>query len=560
MDNQRLILFVALSLVTLLLWQAWQEEHSTATRPAPVSVPASGTTSPAAESPADLPGPAVSPATTPEAGPDGPPGEATKAIPKGERIHVRTDVLDLVIDTNGGDIRSVKLPKYPVSIDQPDVPYQLLTDQPPYLFVAQAGLKSTAPAPTHHARYQVSQQVFTLQPGEETLEVPLVWEQDGVKVTKTFRLTRGSYVVDIVFKVDNRRSEPWRGSQYRQFQRTEDTGAPRSRLIYTYTGGVIYSPEDKYEKIDFEEMQERDLGRRIVGGWAAMIQHYFLAAWLPAADETNFFYSKVPAPERYILGLISTEKTIAAGDSGVFSTRAYLGPKVQDVLADLAEGLELTVDYGILTFLAKPLFWLLKQIHALVGNWGWSIVLLTLIIKLAFYKLSAASYRSMANMRRLAPKIQQLRERYGEDRQRMSKAMMDLYKKEKINPMGGCLPMLVQIPVFIALYWVLLESVELRQAEFILWIKDLSTKDPYYVLPLLMGASMLLQQKLHPPPPDPVQAKVMMVLPIVFTLFFAFFPSGLVLYWVANNIFSMAQQWYVMHQHEKAIAKAKGSH
>jgi len=302
-------------------------------------------------------------------------------------------------------------------------------------------------------------------------------------------------------------------------------------------------------------MKKEPFNRDLKGGWAAMVQHYFIAAWVPGQEETNHFYSKSLGDDLYVLGMSSAEQTVPAGSKGDFKSRLYIGPKQQDHLAAVAPHLELTVDYGLLTFIAKPIFWLLKHLHELLGNWGWSIILLTMFIKLAFYKLSAASYRSMANMRRMTPKMAQIRERYGDDRQRMSQAMMELYKKEKINPLGGCLPIVVQIPVFISLYWVLLGSVELRQAGFIFWIHDLSTKDPYYVLPLIMGISMFVQQRLSPAPPDPIQAKVMMALPVVFTLFFAFFPAGLVLYWVVNNVLSITQQWYITKSLEKATAK-----
>ena len=298
-------------------------------------------------------------------------------------------------------------------------------------------------------------------------------------------------------------------------------------------------------------MLEADLDRTITDGWAAMLQHYFLGALIPPAGVAEHFYTKTLSNARYVIGMIAPSwRTVADGESGTFSTRLFIGPKLQDQMREVATGLELTVDYGLLTVLAQPLFWLLKTINNLVGNWGWAIVIVTLIIKLVFYKLSETSYRSMANMRKLTPRLQSLKERYGDDRQKLNQAMMELYKKEKINPLGGCLPILVQIPVFIALYWVLLESVELRQAPFMLWIQDMSSPDPYFILPLLMGASMLIQQKLNPAPLDPIQAKVMMVLPIVFTVFFAFFPSGLVLYWVVNNILSIAQQWVITRRIE----------
>ncbi|MEA2093768.1 MAG: membrane protein insertase YidC, partial [Pseudomonadota bacterium] len=324
-----------------------------------------------------------------------------------------------------------------------------------------------------------------------------------------------------------------------------------STFIHTYMGGVLYSPEEKYEKISFDDMIDGKLDRKVTDGWVAMIQHYFLAALIPETGEEDRYYTNTLSGARYVIGMISPLQTIAAGESGSFSTRLYAGPKLQDEMARVAPGLELTVDYGVLTVLSQPLFWLLNAIHNLVGNWGWAIILLTILIKLAFYKLSETSYRSMANMRKLAPRMKSLKERYGDDRQKLNQAMMEMYKKEKINPLGGCLPILVQIPVFIALYWVLLESVEMRQAPFMLWLQDLSSPDPYYVLPLLMGATMLIQQKLNPAPLDPIQAKVMMALPVVFTVFFAFFPSGLVLYWVVNNTLSIAQQWVITKRIEQ---------
>ena len=296
---------------------------------------------------------------------------------------------------------------------------------------------------------------------------------------------------------------------------------------------------------------EQDIERDVSDGWVAMLQHYFLGALIPERGSVEHFYTKTLSNARYVIGMIAPQRTIAAGESGVFGTRLYVGPKLQEEMKQVAPGLELTVDYGLLTVLAQPLFWLLKTIHKFIGNWGWSIVLVTLLIKLAFYKLSETSYKSMANMRKLAPRLQSLKERFGDDRQKLNQAMMEMYKKEKINPLGGCLPIAVQIPVFIALYWMLLESVELRQAPFMLWIQDMSSPDPFYILPLLMGVTMLIQQKLNPAPLDPIQAKVMMALPVVFTVFFAFFPSGLVLYWVVNNTLSIAQQWVITRRIER---------
>lgn len=568
MDNQRLILFFALFLMLFLVWDQWQQDYapkkvdlateSSAIPGMPVERPAVNTAPTAPQGGADIPeAKAAAPAADvlPAAAK---PNAGAHILNSAERIRVITDNLDVEIDTLGGDIRMVELLNFPVAVDQPNKPTRLMKDNLPNLFVAQSGLLASNSAPDHYAQYTAEKLEYVMDAGSNELRVPLTWtSEDGIRVTKTLIFYRDSHVIDIEHKVDNGSAETWKGRQYRQLQRTRPDGSGESAFIYTYTGGVIYSEEEKYEKYDFDDMTDQDLSREIDGGWAAIIQHYFLAAILPPADENNHFYSKAPGDDRYVLGLVSPSKDIAAGQSASFSTRFYVGPKEQAVLEELTENLDLTVDYGMLTVIAKPLFWALDIFHGWFNNWGWAIIMVTLVIKLMFYPLSAASYRSMANMRKLTPKMTQIKERYGDDRQRMSQAMMDLYKKEKINPLGGCLPMLVQIPVFIALYWVLLESVEMRQAPFILWIEDLSIRDPYYVLPLLMGISMFVQQKLNPPPPDPVQAKVLMALPFVFTLFFAFFPAGLVLYWVANSVLSIAQQWYVTVKTEKETEAAR---
>ncbi len=388
-------------------------------------------------------------------------------------------------------------------------------------------------------------QSYQLDEGKDSLEVRLRWNDGkGVEVDKIYTFHRGSYVIDVAFEVRNNSGQPWTGHMYRQLQRSEPEDGG-SFFVYTYTGGVIYSPEDKYEKIDFDDMRQSNLSRSFDSGWAAMIQHYFLGAWIPPKDQSNNYYTKAPGNNRYIIGMVGSAERVAPGETGTLNAQLYVGPKLQDQLEEVAEGLELTVDYGILTIISEPLFWMLKQIHNIVGNWGWAIIILTIMIKAAFYKLSETSYKSMAHMRKVQPRLQQLKERYGDDRQKLNEAMMKMYREEKINPLSGCLPILVQIPVFIALYWMLLESVEMRQAPFMLWINDLSTKDPYFVLPVLMGATMLIQHKLNPTPLDPIQARVMMILPIAFTFFFMFFPAGLVLYWVVNNTLSIAQQWYI---------------
>jgi YidC/Oxa1 family membrane protein insertase len=389
---------------------------------------------------------------------------------------------------------------------------------------------------------------------EDELTVDLYWSHDGIHVTKRFIFRRGSYQVEVQHLVQNRSGSSWSGREYRQLLRSPIGEDGTSRFLYTYTGGAIYSPEEKYEKISFDDMEEKKLSLDVSSGWVAMLQHYFIGAWVPTPAEKNHFYSNVLSGERYQIGAYSPLVNVASGSNHQFSSSLVVGPKLQDRLREIAPGLDLTVDYGWLTILAQPIFWLLNKLHSLIGNWGWAIIALTILIKLAFYRLSASSYRSMAHMRKMTPRMQALKERYGDDKQQLNQAMMDLYKKEKINPLGGCLPIVVQIPVFIALYWVLMEAVELRQAPFIFWINDLSIKDPFYVLPLIMGVSMFIQQKLNPAPPDPMQAKIMMSLPFVFTVFFAFFPAGLVLYWVTNNILSIAQQWYITRQIERATS------
>ncbi|HEY9198475.1 MAG TPA: membrane protein insertase YidC [Gammaproteobacteria bacterium] len=545
MDNQRLFLFIALSFIALMLWEAWQRDYH-----APIPAPAatSETTVPATASapPADLPAAAPGPVSPAAA-------ESEAALASSARVRVATDVLDVVIDTRGGDLRQAELSQYPKDSRTPDVPVRLLNEEMPDLFIIQSGLRTqSGTEPTHHVVFSAPQNEYRLSPGQDVLEVPLVWRSpEGVTVTKRYRFRPGSYVVELEQEVVNQSGAEWTGHQYRQLQRGEGSKDASSHFIYTYTGGVIYSPEEKYEKIQFKDMAETNLARDITGGWAAMIQHYFLGALIPVAGEPNHYYSRVLDGNRYVLGLVGPIVKVPVGATQTFTSRIFIGPKLQDLLGEVAPGLELTVDYGMLTIIAKPIFWLLEKIHALVGNWGWSIILLTLVIKLAFYKLSETSYRSMAQMRKMAPRLQALKERYGDDRQKLNQAMMDMYRTEKINPLGGCLPIVIQIPVFIALYWVLLESVEMRQAPFILWLTDLSAKDPYYVLPLIMGVTMFIQQKLNPAPMDPMQAKVMMALPFIFTVFFAFFPSGLVLYWVTNNILSITQQWVITKRVEQ---------
>jgi len=548
MDNFRLILIVALFFILFTLYQAWQEDYGTK--------PPSEASTPTTETPDTSSTPSSSESEVPivkdsQVGQDeSPTAQANRLLLSESRVLVETDVLKLEIDTKGGDVRLVDLPKYPVKVDTPDDLFRLMNDKLPNLFVAQTGLLPEKDAPTHQAVYQSEQQNYRLSDGADTLEVKLDWQNDkGVKVSKIYTFQRGSYVIDIKHVVQNNTDESWHGQLYGQFQRNQaDLGG--SRFLYTYLGGAISGPEQRYEKISFDDMQDQSFNNENrlpwANGWAAMLQHYFVGALVPEREQIYSYYTKVlTSGPRYILGMYGPTQTVAAGGQHVFDIKLYAGPKLQNQLAELAPSLELTVDYGWLWFIAQPLFWMLEVIHDWVGNWGWAIIFLTMLIKLAFFHLSATSYKSMANMRRLQPRMVTLKERYGDDKSRLNQAMMELYKKEKINPLGGCLPIVVQIPVFIALYWVLLESVELRQASFILWLNDLSTPDPYFVLPLIMGATMLVQHYLNPAPIDPMQQKMMLALPIVFTVFFAFFPSGLVLYWVVNNMLSIAQQWVI---------------
>lgn len=554
MDNVRLFLIMALAFLGMLIYQAWQEDYGPA-RQLEQTAETLATQGQAAVDTPEAPVRAdIDDAATPSL-----PGAAStgSASTSAELIKVRTDMLDLVIDSRGATIVDARLVNYPVAVDKPDVKYRLLSQRSSDYFILQSGLLGAEKEriPTHEAVFTSAQTSYELGDDADTLNVDFIWTSaDGVSVTKRYTFTRGTHAVRLEHSINNASSTPWVGREYRQLQRGQPTDEG-SVFMYTYTGGAIYTQEDKYQKYDFDDLAAGQLDRDAQDGWVAMIQHYFLAAIVPPRGEQQHFYGKRLANGRAVIGAYTPAITVAPGASDSFTGFLFIGPKLQAELEALAEGLDLTVDYGWLVFIAKPMYWVLEQIQDIVHNWGWTIIIFTILIKLAFFKLSETSYRSMANMRKLTPRIQALKDRYGDDKQRMQQAMMEMYKTEKINPLGGCLPMLVQIPFFIALYWVLLESVELRQAPWILWIDDLSIKDPYFVLPLIMGVSMFVQQKLNPPPPDPMQAKIMMFLPVVFTVMFAFFPSGLVLYWVVNNLLSIAQQWVITKRIEEG-AKA----
>jgi YidC/Oxa1 family membrane protein insertase len=559
MDNIRLVLFFALALVLLLIYQAWMQDYGPTHKPTAEPIQQSSGTEEAAKSDAV---PQISSAegattatattvTTPVV-----PGEAASD----DLIQVETDLLRLEISKRGGTIVSAWLKKYAVTAKDPKTKFRLFKPAPPNMFIAQSGLLGgkKGQLPTHEAVFESSRQSYTLKEGQDGITVDLHWSgPTGIEVLKRYRLERGSYVIRFTQGVKNKSDAPLTARSYEQLQRTDLVDPNATRFVHTYTGGAYYSPEGKYKKESFDAMRKDKLQLAVTDGWIAMLQHYFMAAWIPPRGGAQTFFTNVLGDSRYIIGMYTEPVTLPSGVSHSFEDELFVGPKLQDRLAAIATGLELAVDYGWLTVLAEPIHWLLSKIHKVIGNWGWSIIILTILIKAAFYKLSETSYKSMAHMRQMTPRMQALKDRYGDDKQRLNQAMMELYKKEKINPLGGCLPIVVQIPVFIALYWVLLESVELRHAPFVLWIHNLSAPDPYFVLPLIMGVSMFIQQKLNPTPPDPIQAKVMMGLPFIFTVFFAFFPSGLVLYWVVNNILSIAQQWYITRNIERATAKAR---
>ena len=562
MENQRSLLYIALAFTGFLLYQAWVTDH------APVPPPQAEDTNTAAKTEeATLP---TSGDDIPQAGEGAaPPVEVPTAEKKdiAPTIKVVTDVLEVEISTQGGDIVSVNLPTYPVSLEKKDTPFQLLHREPS-TYIAQSGLlheKQTdidhlKRAPNHYAKFAAAQSEYKLEEGAEELKVPLAWEtSEGIFVGKVFTFKRGKFLVDLDYQIENKSSSPWVGRQYNQIRHSaiDSDGGSMRMGARSFNGAAYYT--EKYNKLAFSDMAEEPLKQEVTGGWVSMMEHYFLSAWLPNDPlSKNRLTSKVLSSngaEEYLISMRSSPITIQAGESGELSSRFYAGPKLQNDLEKLAPGLELTVDYGILTIISKPLFWLLSTIHSAIGNWGWSIILLTILIKAVFFKLSAASYRSMAKMKSAAPKLKSLKERYGDDKQAYQKAMMDMYKKEKINPLGGCLPILIQIPVFISLYWVLLEAVELRQAPWMFWIKDLALKDPFFVLPLMMGITMFAQQKLNPPQPDPMMQKMLTMMPIVFTVFFAFFPAGLVLYWFVNNLLSIGQQWAITKGIEKEAKK-----
>jgi YidC/Oxa1 family membrane protein insertase len=540
LDYLRIALYATLIVILLVLFQAWDKDHPTAATTTNQTIQ----TTAANNYVPQIADNSSSPAT-------GAPTSQPTSLANQKIIHVTTDVVQVDINPIGGNITQVKLLKFPEEIHS-QTPFLLLNDSPNTRYIAQSGLLSTSGPDTSKGQvdYTVDQTDYTLASGQNEVTVNLHWRNaEGLNVTKTFTFHRDNYEIGVSYQINNQSKQVWSGNPYLQLMRKNTPPISKQGVINfaTYFGAAISTPEKAYQKISFKQMDSSNIDQTVKGGWAAMIQHYFVSSWVPDPNTTSQYFTRVTNDGLYTVGMLSQKIDVKPGEQAVTQAKFYAGPAIANQLEKVAPGLQLTIDYGWLWFISVIIFWLMEKIYSVVGNWGWSIVLVTLLIKLLFYHLSAKSYRSMSGMKKLQPKINALKERFGDDKQKFTQATLELYKKEKVNPMSGCLPILIQIPVFISLYWVLIESVQLRQAPWILWIHDLSTYDPYYILPILMGLSMLLQQRLNPPPPDPMQAKLMMAMPIVFTVLFAKFPAGLMLYWFVNNTLSFLQQWYIMH-------------
>jgi YidC/Oxa1 family membrane protein insertase len=544
MDIKRLVLFVVFSFSIMMLWDSWQVQHapkeiaSQSTNPSDTSIPAPASTSSTPASSAEV-------------------DNGQYKLAAGNNIKVSTDLYQAEISTVGGDLRHLILNKH-LADGKAAGNFVLMSDaHNPMLYVAQTGLIGSD-LPNHKSQFTSTSPSYAMENGTDTLDVKLTWESNGITVDKVYTFHRGTYEVGVTYHIINATGNEITPSVYYQLAH-DSVSNQGSTFMPTFTGGAYYTDETKFKKIKFADMTDKNLSLKSKDGWVGVIQHYFVGAWIPKPGVSNEFYTKQLSKDIYAVGVVNPVGKIAPNSEVDVTATLYAGPQKASDLEAAATGLEFAVDYGWLTVIAKPLFWLLTKIHSFVGNWGIAIIILTFMLKAAFFKLSATSYRSMAQMREMAPRMQSLKEKFGDDKQKLQQAMMEMYRKEKINPLSGCLPILVQIPVFIAFYWMLLGSVELRHAPFFGWITDLSAKDPYYILPVLMGATMIFQTYLNPAPADPIQAKVMKIMPVVFSIFFFFFPAGLVLYWLVNNILSIAQQWYINKTiHAEAVAK-KGS-
>lgn len=572
MNNPRTFLLVALFALVYLIYSQWQIDYN------PQAASQAVTTSDATDTPVANAGVQKNSAEIPLATSTNADAATPSEAPAGNRIVqaenpivVTTDLLRVEIDPRGGSVTNAELLAYPLQPNE-SARVRLLDSIPARYFVAQSGLVSThSPAPNHEAIFESSAHSYAMADGQNTLEVPLTWnDASGIRVTKTLIFTRGSYVIEQQQTVNNQSASTWAGNAYRQLQRVpliiDHSGIKgyTNTERYSFIGAAWYSPEEKFQKLAFDKFAKDPINKSVTGGWVALLQHYFFAAWIPPAGEQDQFTSieiKDNGANRYLLRSTSPLVNIEPGKSESFSARLYVGPKLQSTLDDVAPGLAKTADYGMFTPISEPLHWLLSMYHKLTGNWGFAIILLVLSIKAALFKLTESQYRSMARMRKMQPRVAALKDRYGDDKVKLNQAMMELYKKEKINPLGGCLPMLVQMPIFLGLYWVLLESVELRQAPFILWIHNLTAPDPYFVLPILNAATMLATQFLTPMTGmDPLQAKMMKFMPLIFSVMFAFFPAGLVLYWTVNGALGLLQQWIITKRIEagdKGLVAAK---
>lgn len=529
-SNLRMVLYVTAAALMFIIWQRWQTVNAPAMQAAN-DVPVAEQTS------ADIPSSSTQTANLPS-------GVSSQDLEQGGVVTVKTDTMTLKIALQGATIIEADLMDYPAKVGE-DTPLAILRETNPGRSLLQSGLvgQNGSHAPDHLQNWQSAQKEYVLADGADSLSVPFVWQsEDGIRVEKVFTFKRGAYDFDLKQTLHNQSDKSWQGFAYEQVLFGQAVGKKGFGSVGTFTGGVMSTPDDRYQKIDLSDIAKNQMNKQEAKeGWIAMMQHYFLAAIIPSTSP-SYFYTRANQQGDHFIGTQTANVTVGAGNSHVFSSQIYVGPKIAKNLKKVAPYLDKTIDYGWLFMISDVMFGILEMIHSIVKNWGWSIVLMTLLIKGLFFVPSAWAYKSMAKMRALQPELAALKDRYGDDRQGMSQAMMKLYKDNKVNPASGCLPMLLQIPFFIAFYWVLAESVQLRQAAWIGWIHDLSVMDPYFILPIINAGLMFLQQKLNPPPPDPMQAKVMMMMPIIFGVMFMWFPSGLVLYWTVSNAFSIVQQ------------------
>ncbi len=574
MNQIRTFLMIAWAMLAFLLWQDWQADHAV---PPPLAIGTSNTTNDGVPPP---PGSAPHVASAKVSATPGVPSipdapTATTAVAtlaaSAPPVTIGNDLLRLQIDLRGASVVGAELLAYGQTDARNSAPVKLLDTDPTHYFVAESGLLSQGgAAPNHEALYRLdatadgaAARVFALPPGASQIEVPFVWtDPSGISVRKTYVLTRGSYAITLKEEIRNGSSAPWLGYDYRQLQRVPPVFAKNGGMTnpetYSFAGAAWYSPQDKFEKRKFDKFAE-PLNKTVTGGWIAMLQHYFLAAWIPLPQDTSHFSLAIvdaAGTPHYLIREVGPALQIPAGGNRSTEARLFIGPKLQEQLPAVAPGLGLAVDYGMFTLIAGPLYWLLSKLRWLLGNWGWAIVALVVLLKIALFKLSEAQYKNMAKMRALQPRLESLKQRYGDDKQQYQMAMLELYKKEKVNPAGGCLPMLIPIPIFLALYWVLIESVELRHAPWIGWIHSLTDRDPYFILPALNMIIMFTTQRLSPTPGmDPMQKRMMQIMPLAFGIMFAFFPAGLVLYYVCNGGLGLLQQWWLLRQHGGGMVK-----